>query len=99
MTKFDDACSCVTVSDEDVYCIVIELSTFCKKFDISTEFLLYTNELSQTRQVPQRCFFPQTWQPSGSGFLYPHHKMWGGAVLDSLCRVGPSVRLQFVSAL
>ena len=37
-----------------------------------------------------------------ASFLYPHHKMWG-AILDSLCRVGrsvgPSVRLQFVSAL
>ena len=25
--------------------------------------------------------------------------MWGGDMLDSLCRVGGSVRLQFVSAL
>ena len=25
--------------------------------------------------------------------LYPHHKMWGAAILDSLCRVGRSVRL------
>ena len=24
--------------------------------------------------------------------LYPHHKMWGGAILDSLCPVGRSVR-------
>jgi len=30
-------------------------------------------------------------ESDSSSLLFPHHKMWGGAILDSLCRVGRSV--------
>jgi len=38
---------------------------------------------------------------STTSLLYPHHKMWGGGLywIRFVASVGPSVRLQFLSAL